>query len=257
MKTAVRASCLTHRSAFTLIELLVVISIIAALLAILSFALQKSRHHARKVICMSNLRQTGLAIHLYASDYKGLIPLGPEGLPPPNFYNVIGNVTSLISLSNRKPVGLGLLLDKYLAAQPKALFCPGVDQPTDAARQLARFGHYETQCDYYYRHGSVWQMSGTPELKHIRLSQLGRNRKNRPISALVMDIQFLAHPSLRPWGVLTRTSHRQQTTNILMADGRVVSAPNTQQEFTVDVGAKPYDALEKILEAFERADTAQ
>lgn len=254
MKTQDALSRFAQRSAFTLIELLVVISIIATLVSILSSALHKSRQHARTVICMSNLRQTGLAIHMYASDYKGLIPLGPEGLPPPNFYNVMGNVTSLISLSNRKPVGLGLLLDKYLVHQPKVLFCPGADQPTDAARQLARFGHYEAQCDYYYRHGSVWQLDGTPELNHVRLSNLGRNRNNRPITAVVMDVQFLAHPSLRPWGVLTRTSHRRQKTNVLMADGRVISAPNNKQQFTVDIGAKPYDALQKILRAFETAD---
>ncbi len=61
---------------FTLVELLVVISIIALLLAILMPSLQRARQSARKVSCMSNLRQIGLAIQLYAEDYNGYAPAG-------------------------------------------------------------------------------------------------------------------------------------------------------------------------------------
>ncbi len=152
----------TRTAAFTLIELLVVIAIIAMLLAILTPVLRSARQQGRTVVCIANLRQIGVAIIAYAAEHNDHIPLGPEGLPPPNFYNVTGNVTSLICLSNRKPVGLGLLLDKYLADQPEVLFCPGSDQPTDAGVQLGRFGKYETESVYYFRHGSLAAMTGTP-----------------------------------------------------------------------------------------------
>ncbi len=56
------------RTAFTLIELLVVISIIALLIAILLPALQGARDAARSVACLSNLKQMGLAQHLYTQD---------------------------------------------------------------------------------------------------------------------------------------------------------------------------------------------
>ena len=59
------------RRAFTLVELLVVISIIALLVSILMPALSRARYHAKKVLCMSNMRQWGLASSSYASDYEG------------------------------------------------------------------------------------------------------------------------------------------------------------------------------------------
>jgi len=59
---------------FTLIELLVVIAIIAILAAILFPVFAQARASARKMICLSNMRQIGLAVHMYAQDNDGLYP---------------------------------------------------------------------------------------------------------------------------------------------------------------------------------------
>ncbi len=62
------------RPAFSLVELLVVIGIIAVLIALLLPSLGRARYEARRVACMSNLRQIGQAFMMYASENKGAFP---------------------------------------------------------------------------------------------------------------------------------------------------------------------------------------
>ncbi|MEN6345072.1 MAG: DUF1559 domain-containing protein [Armatimonadia bacterium] len=65
---------MSKRNGFTLIELLVVIAIIAILAAILFPVFARAREKARQVTCASNLRQLGLSLTMYLSDYEDTFP---------------------------------------------------------------------------------------------------------------------------------------------------------------------------------------
>ena len=69
---------------FTLIELLVVIAIIAVLIALLLPAVQAAREAARRAQCVNNLKQIGLAVHIYVES-RGVLPIG-QGPEPTGSY---------------------------------------------------------------------------------------------------------------------------------------------------------------------------
>ena len=69
------------RKGFTLIELLVVIAIIAILAAILFPVFAQAREQARSTACLSNMKQIGLALKMYAQDYDEEYAMGTYHSP--------------------------------------------------------------------------------------------------------------------------------------------------------------------------------
>jgi prepilin-type N-terminal cleavage/methylation domain-containing protein len=252
----------SSRKGFTLIELLVVIVIIGILAGLLLPAMASARQAGQRAGCISNLRQIGIAIQTYASDFDGNIPYGPKAPPftsPANFYPSTGAPTSLISMQNGSPVGLGLLLKKHLASEAKVLFCPGSDQTIDAEAELAKVGVGQSQSSYYYRHGGNTQLFDDPSRaavsEHTKLDQLGLNREGLPIYALAIDTIFLCPPELATFNVKPRTNHKQKFATILFSDGSARSVWNDGR-FTVDITdfGQVRQAFDKILKVLEKAD---
>jgi prepilin-type N-terminal cleavage/methylation domain-containing protein len=69
---------LKRNGGFTLIELLVVVAIIAVLVAVLLPALNSARAQAKKIQCLSQMRQIGIGFQAYTLDYHGRYPAAAQ-----------------------------------------------------------------------------------------------------------------------------------------------------------------------------------
>ncbi len=112
-----------HSGGFTLIELLVVVAIIVVLIAILLPSLSRAREQAKTTVCQSNLRQAGLGLTLYVSEYADarifVTQGGPQYARSGGYWCGVGQLYALGSFA------------------PKAAYCPA--NPNTAAR-IAKYG---------------------------------------------------------------------------------------------------------------------
>jgi type II secretory pathway pseudopilin PulG len=105
---------------FSLLELIVVMSVTVVLTGLLLPALIQVRENANRVICSSNLRQTGLALVLYADDHS-------DNLPPSAYARPGGNKQEMM-VAHRGNLGawdgLGWLYRDFYCNAPEIFYCP-------------------------------------------------------------------------------------------------------------------------------------
>ncbi len=143
---------------FTLVELLVVIAIIALLISMLLPALNKARRAANTLACLSNLRQIGQLMYLYANDNKGVLtPLaGDRGMYSIAAYQPYGWQKLLYPYISRRPLPNSILYnyaipssDPVVSAAARQLFlCPEDTKSRYFPANVERIG-----TSYIYNYG--------------------------------------------------------------------------------------------------------
>lgn len=128
---------MSRRSAFTLVELLVVVAIIAILVAILLPSLQGAREQAKRVCCLSQMRQCGLEMSMYALNNRDQVPLR-FGWSDKTYSNAAWRVNSATDVASANtPSGaygymadLGLIYLEKLIPTGKEWFCKSELSPS-------------------------------------------------------------------------------------------------------------------------------
>ena len=246
------------RIGFTLIELLIVVAIIAILAALLLPALGRAKAKALRVVCVNNLKQVGVAIHLYAGDNQDSLP-GPllTGIQP-GYNPSSGNDSPFPRIGNFLWPDLGLSDPASLVTNTvvaAVLTCPAQmklkasdiaegDQVNFASRQAFQFLPGTTTIDdrsrpFGYPSNTIPPSPGAP-FKPMRMSVLASITNNFSGAFAFRDVDQEVDTSVNPPWWHSRISvlavHGHDIRNVAFFDWHVEGVKGTNGL----VNVKPY-----------------
>ena len=212
-------------SAFTLIELLTVIAIIGVLAGILIAAIQGVRKRASAAHSVSNLRQLGSTMNMYANDHKDRYP-GPvnSGQSPKFRPNKENNPTGNLAYYIRDYIGEGFNANGYA----EIFTYPGWVANTSNENGISYFVHREPFPGVF----PLGRLSSNPNnlADTITRMQLSRYDLSKEIWISEADQENQDIPSAAGWfSDLPERAVHGSTRNVLYYDGSVAALPANEK----------------------------
>jgi len=186
--------------AFTLVELLVVIAIIALLIAILLPILNKAKKAADSVACQSNMKQVMLALIMYCTENKQIIPI------PPSIGNGPGSVATMYNMDTTYQAGV----IRYDVGGLWSYISPGFKQNPNPAVVLKGPASLDKvmNCPGEPRDGRVYKLGNNTSFIVPRNFSFSWNVQVRPQDLLPDALKGIGALSVRKITKLKGSSHK-------------------------------------------------